>query len=196
MHVLYCFVPKVLEKFYRTYINFSKHVPNHHDDPGNFPLVQVHMAQGFPRCPFQFHRELKHRKSYGSKKQTSLLQNQKPWHEARHMYSKRIQVQRRCDVLLHWCLHWWQAEAMIAWSHPAWRHRDRVKPPIFVKSHPSSTRTPWRHHFHVDPKVMFKFKDFIQTPHPGAAFAVVSNRLRCNIVYNSYTFHTPWATVS
>lgn len=80
MHVLYCFVPKVLEKFYRTYINFSNHVPNHHDDPGNFPLVQVHMAQGFPRCPFQFHRELKHRKSYGSKKQTSLsslLQNQK-----------------------------------------------------------------------------------------------------------------------
>ena len=62
MHVLYCFVPKVLEKFYRTYINFSTHVPNHHDDPGNFPLVQVHMAPWVSKVPFSIPSWIKRQK--------------------------------------------------------------------------------------------------------------------------------------
>lgn len=76
-----------------------------------------------------------------------------------------------------------------AFSHP-WSQR--VTQPhgntTIASSHPFSSRTPWRHHFQVEPKIMFKFKDFMRTPHPGAVFfPVVSNTLKCR---------TPWDTVS
>ena len=76
-----------------------------------------------------------------------------------------------------------------AFSHP-WSQR--VTQPhgntTIASSHPFSSRTPWRHHFQVEPKIMFKFKDFMWTPHPGAVFfPVVSNTLKCR---------TPWDTVS
>ena len=58
-----------------------------------------------------------------------------------------------------------------AFSHP-WSQR--VTQPhgntTIASSHPFSSRTPWRHHFQVEPKIMFKFKDFMRTPHPGAVF--------------------------